>query len=77
MQNEYLPSDWLPLLQVVVGRIGSEEEEMSMLFQLLSSLVEAGEKEVAVHIPLVVSQLVDAISKYIFSNLEPWPQVST
>ncbi|XP_057524952.1 importin beta-like SAD2 homolog isoform X3 [Amaranthus tricolor] len=74
LDNEYLPSDWLRLLQVVVGRIGSEEEEISMLFQLLSSLVEAGEKEVAVHIPLVVSKLVDGISKYMFSNLEPWPQ---
>ncbi|KNA17637.1 hypothetical protein SOVF_078380 [Spinacia oleracea] len=74
LESEFLPPDWLPLLQVVVGRIGNEEEEIAMLFQLLSSVVEAGDKDVAVHIPFVVSQLVDAIAKYMPSNLEPWPQ---
>ncbi|KAL2922277.1 Importin beta-like SAD2 [Bienertia sinuspersici] len=73
LENEYLPPDWLPLLQAIVGRIGNEEE-ISILLQLLSSVVEAGEKEVAVHIPLVVSQLVDAIAKYMPSNLEPCSQ---
>lgn len=77
LQNEFLPPDWLPLLQVVIGRIDNKEEEISMLFQLLSSVVEAGEKDVAVHIPLVVSQLVDAIANYMPSNIEPWPQVSS
>ncbi|XP_048497236.1 uncharacterized protein LOC104889132 isoform X2 [Beta vulgaris subsp. vulgaris] len=77
LENEFLPPDWLPLLQVVIGRIGNKEEEISMLFQLLSSVVEAGEKDVAVHIPLVVSQLVDAIANYMPSNIEPWPQAVT
>ncbi|XP_021751943.1 uncharacterized protein LOC110717528 [Chenopodium quinoa] len=74
LESDYLPPDWLPILQVVVGRIGHEEEEIPMLFQLLSSVVEAGEKDVAVHIPLVVSQLADTIAKYMPSNIEPWPQ---
>ncbi|KAH9624051.1 hypothetical protein KSS87_019120 [Heliosperma pusillum] len=74
LDNDYLPSDWLYLLQVIASRIGNEEDEISMLFQLLSSVVEAGEKEVAVHAPLVVSLLVDTIAKHIPADPEPWSQ---
>ncbi|GAB4859023.1 hypothetical protein Ancab_010491 [Ancistrocladus abbreviatus] len=75
LENDYLPPDWLPLLQVIVGRIGNEDEETSMLFQLLSSVVEAGNEKVSVHAPLMVSSLVCAISKYLPSDSEPWPHV--
>lgn len=75
LQNEYPPPEWLPLLQVVIGRIGNNEEESSILFQLLSSVVEAGNENVVFHIPYIVSTLVVAISKCIPSDLKPWPQV--
>ncbi|PON93061.1 Coatomer beta subunit [Trema orientale] len=75
LENDYLPPDWLPLLQVVIGRIGNDDEDNSILFQLLSSVVEAGNENVAVHIPFLVSSLVGAISKCIPANLEPWPQM--
>lgn len=74
-QNDYAPPEWLPLLEGVIGRISNEDEESSILFQLLSSVVEAGDETVAVHIPYIVSSLVGAISKWIPANLEPWPQV--
>lgn len=75
LQNDYLPPDWLPLLRVVIGRIGNDDEDSSIFFQLLSSVVEAGNENVAVHIPFIVSSLVEAISKCIPANLESWPQV--
>lgn len=75
LQNEYLPPEWLPLLQVVVGRIGDEDEENSVLFQLLNTVVEAGNENVAVHMPYIISSLVGQISKAIPPNPEPWPQV--
>ncbi|XP_038874632.1 importin beta-like SAD2 homolog isoform X2 [Benincasa hispida] len=75
LENDYLPPEWLPLLQVVIGGIGQDDEENSILFQLLSSMVEAGNEKVAIHIPHAVLSLVGAISKSIPPNLEPWPQV--
>ncbi|KAA8527975.1 hypothetical protein F0562_035156 [Nyssa sinensis] len=75
VENDYLPPEWLPLLQVVVGRIGVEDEETSILFQLLGTLVEAGNEGVALHVPQIISSLVGKISKCIPSNPEPWPQV--
>uniref|UniRef100_A0A9I9DMS1 Importin beta-like SAD2 homolog n=1 Tax=Cucumis melo TaxID=3656 RepID=A0A9I9DMS1_CUCME len=75
LENDYLPPEWLPLLQVVIGGIGQDDEENSILFQLLSSIVEAGNENIGIHIPHVVLSLVGAISKSIPPNLEPWPQV--
>lgn len=68
-----MPPEWLPLLQVVVGR-SSDEEESSVIFELLGNLVEAGNEQVAPHIPHIVSLLVEATSKCITPNPEPWPQ---
>ncbi|XP_024197726.1 importin beta-like SAD2 homolog isoform X2 [Rosa chinensis] len=75
LDNDYPPPEWLPLLQVVIGRIGRNEEENSILFQLLSSVVEAGNENVAVHIPYIISSLVVEISKRMPPGLEPWPQM--
>lgn len=75
LQNDYAPPEWLPLLEVVIGRIGNGDEESSLLFQLLSSIVEAVDENVAVHIPYIVSALVGTITKLIPANPEPWPQV--
>ncbi|KAG7995708.1 hypothetical protein I3843_01G123200 [Carya illinoinensis] len=75
LENDYVPPEWLPLLEVVIGRIGNGDEESSLLFQLLSSTVEAVDEKVAVHIPYIVSALVGTITKLIPGNPEPWPQV--
>ncbi|XP_050374323.1 uncharacterized protein LOC126791868 isoform X2 [Argentina anserina] len=75
LDNDYPPPEWLPLLQVVIGGIGRNEEENSILFQLLSSVVQAGNENVAVHIPYIISSLVVEISKCIPPDLEPWPQM--
>ncbi|CAK7326263.1 unnamed protein product [Dovyalis caffra] len=75
LENDYPPPEWLPLLQVVIGRINVEDEESSILFQLLSSVVEAGDESVADHIPFMVTSLVGALSKSIHPSMETWPQV--
>ncbi|KAK7264768.1 hypothetical protein RJT34_32378 [Clitoria ternatea] len=75
LDNDYMPPDFLPLLQVIVGNIGNDESESSILFQLLSSIMETGDEKVAVHIPHIVPSLVVQVTKWLNSNLEPWPQV--
>lgn len=75
LQNDYLPLEWMPLLQVVVNRIGNDDDESSILYQLLNSVVEAGGENIAAHIPDIVPILAGTLSKSIPDNLEPWPQV--
>ncbi|CAK8563851.1 unnamed protein product [Lathyrus sativus] len=75
LDNDYMPPDFLPLLQVIVGNIGNDENDSSILFQLLSSIMEVGEEKISVHIPHIIPSLVGSVSKWLTSNLEPWPQV--
>ncbi|KAJ7955304.1 Importin beta-like SAD2-like protein [Quillaja saponaria] len=76
LENDFMPPEWLSLLQVVIGNIGKEDNETSILFQLLSSVVEAGNENVAIHIPCIVLSMTGVISKCITTPiLEPWPQV--
>jgi hypothetical protein len=70
-----MPPDFLPVLQVIVSNIGNDENDSSILFQLLSSIMETGEEKVSVHIPHIIPSLVGSVSKWLTSNLEPWPQV--
>ncbi|PNX90517.1 arm repeat superfamily protein, partial [Trifolium pratense] len=72
--NDYMPPDFLPLLQVIVSNIGIDENDSSILFQLLSSIMETGEEKVSVHIPHTIPSIVGSVSKWLTSNLEPWPQ---
>lgn len=75
LDNDYKPPDFLPLLQVIVSNIGNDESDSSILFQLLTSIMEVGEEKVSVHIPHIVPSLVGSVSKWLTSSLEPWPQV--
>jgi hypothetical protein len=46
-QNSYVPPDWLILLQVVLKRISTEDEnESALLFKLLGTIVEGGQEKV-------------------------------
>lgn len=60
---------------MVVGLIGEKDEEASMLFQLLSTAVGSGDKNLAIHIPHLISSLVGAISERLPPAIEPWPEV--
>ncbi|KAG1326119.1 putative importin beta-like SAD2 [Cocos nucifera] len=76
LENDYIPPDWLTLLQVLVNGMGSEDEsEASLLFQLLGTVVEAGQENVATYIPVIVSSIAGAITKHLPPIPEPWPQV--
>ncbi|KAK3025333.1 hypothetical protein RJ639_043842, partial [Escallonia herrerae] len=75
VENDYLPPEWLPLLQVVVGRVTNEYEETSIMLDLLGTLVEAGNEDIVPHIPHIITLLVGAISEYIPSDPDPWPQM--
>lgn len=66
----------MPLLQIIIGRIGNEEDEDSILFQLLRSVVESGSQDIATHIPYTVSLLVSNMLKFMHPNEDPWSQVS-
>ena len=46
-QNSYVPPDWLILLQVVLKRISTgDENESALLFKLLGTIVEGGQEKV-------------------------------
>ncbi|GKC88055.1 importin beta-like SAD2 protein, partial [Tanacetum coccineum] len=75
MQNDFFPPEWLPVLQRVVGRIRDNDEDTSVMFELLKTLVEAGGDIVAPHIPHIISVLAGDIQKHIPLSPEQWPQV--
>ncbi|KFK39068.1 hypothetical protein AALP_AA3G196700 [Arabis alpina] len=72
LENEYQPPEWLLLLQIVIGRIGNEEDEDSILFQLLRSVVESGSQDIAMHIPYIVSSLVNNMLKSMQPSEDSW-----
>ncbi|XP_038723829.1 uncharacterized protein LOC120015460 isoform X4 [Tripterygium wilfordii] len=74
LANDYPPPKWLPLLRFVIGRIENENDEV--LFNLLSSVVEAGIESLAVHIPFAVSSLVGALLKQGHPSLDQRPGLS-
>ncbi|XP_010465777.1 PREDICTED: uncharacterized protein LOC104746078 isoform X1 [Camelina sativa] len=74
LENEYQPPEWLPLLQIIIGRIGSEEDEDGILFQLLRSVIESGSQAIATHIPYIVSSLVSNLLTFMHPSEDPWSQ---
>lgn len=76
LQNDYLPIEWLPLLQILVDNVGiTKENESAVLFELLATTVEVGGEIVAMHIPMAVTALAGIIVKHLPPHPEPWPQV--
>lgn len=75
VENDFFPPEWLPVLQHVVGRIRDNDEDTSVMFELLKTLVEAGGDIVAPHIPHIISVLGEDIQKHIPLSPEQWPQV--
>ncbi|THU62635.1 hypothetical protein C4D60_Mb01t07170 [Musa balbisiana] len=76
LENEYVPPDWLSVLQVVVNQIANgEKNESSFLFHLLGTAVEAGQNIISAHIPMLISSVVGAIVNHIPPIPDPWPQV--
>ncbi|CAM0874180.1 unnamed protein product [Alopecurus aequalis] len=76
IENGYASPDWVALLQVVVKRISAaEENESALLFQLLGTVVEAGQEKVLPHIPGTVSNIANTIMNLLPPVPDPWPQV--
>lgn len=46
-----------------------------MLFQLLKSVVESGNQDIATHIPYIVSSLVSNMLKFMHPSEDSWSQV--
>uniref|UniRef100_A0A0E0BMD0 Importin N-terminal domain-containing protein n=1 Tax=Oryza glumipatula TaxID=40148 RepID=A0A0E0BMD0_9ORYZ len=75
IENGYAPPDWLVLLQVVMKRISVEDEnESTLLFQLLGTIIESGQEKVLPHIPEIVSNIANTIMKLLPPVPDPWPQ---
>ncbi|KAK8954694.1 hypothetical protein KSP39_PZI001620 [Platanthera zijinensis] len=76
INNHFFPPDWLPLLHILVNRLAAVgENESSLFFNLLSTVIEAGMDKVVAYIPIVVSNITDAILRNIPPAPEPWSQV--
>ena len=57
-------------------RISVEDEnESALLFQLLGTIVDAGQEKVAAYIPGTVSNIANTITNLLPSVPDPWPQV--
>ena len=57
-------------------RISAEDEnESALLFQLLGTVVEAGQEKVLPHIPGTVSNIANTIMNLLSPVSDPWPQV--
>ncbi|XP_023642078.1 uncharacterized protein LOC17893252 [Capsella rubella] len=74
LENEYQPPEWLPLLQIIIGRVGSEEDEDGILFQLLRSVIDSGSQDISTHIPYIVSSLVSNMLPFLHPSEDPWSQ---
>uniref|UniRef100_A0A0E0F8T5 Importin N-terminal domain-containing protein n=1 Tax=Oryza meridionalis TaxID=40149 RepID=A0A0E0F8T5_9ORYZ len=75
IENGYAPPDWLVLLQVVMKRISVEDEnESTLFFQLLGTIIESGQEKVMPHIPEIVSNIANTIMKLLPPVPDPWPQ---
>ncbi len=75
-QKEYKPQQWLPLLQAaVMGAKMQDEEDATLSLQLLGTAAEAGEDDVAPHVPAITAAVQGEILRHIPPHPEPWPQV--
>ncbi|AQK48288.1 ARM repeat superfamily protein [Zea mays] len=76
IENSYVPPDWLILLQVVLKRISTgDENESALLFKLLGTIVEGGQEKVLSHIPEIVSNIASTVMELLPPVPDPWPQV--
>jgi hypothetical protein len=76
LQKEYKPRQWLPLLQAaVMGAKMQDEEDATLSLQLLGTAAEAGEDDVAPHVPAITAAVQGEILRHIPPHPEPWPQI--
>ena len=75
-QDDYKPAHWLPLLQATVaGARVKEESEAAISLQLLATVAEVGEEDVAPHVPEITAAVQGEICHHIPPHPEPWPTV--
>lgn len=75
-QEDYKPAHWLPLLQATVaGARMKEESEAAISLQLLATVAEVGEEDVAPHVPEITAAVQGEICQHIPPHPEPWPMV--
>jgi hypothetical protein len=75
-QDDYKPARWLPLLQAAVaGARNKEESEAAISLQLLATVAEVGEDDVAPHVPDITAAVQEEICQHIPPHPEPWPMV--
>ncbi|KAL5681185.1 hypothetical protein ACJX0J_007570, partial [Zea mays] len=75
IENSYVPPNWLILLQVVLKRISTgDENESALLFKLLGTIVEGGQEKVLSHIPEIVSNIASTVMELRLPVPDPWPQ---
>ena len=75
-QDDYKPGHWLPLLQAAVaGARNKDESEAAISLQLLATIAEVGEDDVAPHVPDITAAVQEEICQHIPPHPEPWPTV--
>lgn len=75
IKNGNASPDWVALLQVVKWTSAEDGNESTVLFQLLGTVVEAGQEKFLPHIPGTVSNIANTIANFLSPVPDPWPQV--
>lgn len=76
LQEEFKPTEWLPLLQAaVIGARSEDNDEASVALQVLATAADAGEEDIVPHLPAIISAIRAELCKRIPCIPEPWPQV--
>lgn len=76
-QDDYKPARWFPLLQAAVAGARTEEvSEAAISLQLLATVAEVGEEDVAPHVPEITAAVQGEICQHIPPHPEPWPMVT-
>ncbi|GAQ91020.1 putative nuclear transport protein [Klebsormidium nitens] len=75
---EFVPPEWLPLLQAAVAASRSpDDDETARAFQLLQTAAETGDAQVARHCPALLPVLMAAVvARLPEERATPWPAVA-
>ncbi|EFJ18902.1 hypothetical protein SELMODRAFT_112168 [Selaginella moellendorffii] len=65
LEEDYKPVKWFPLLQAIVSSVKSGADDARHALQLLTTTVETGEEDAAVHVPYLVVSIKDELLRHL------------
>ena len=76
LQEEFKPTEWLPVLKAAVTGARSEDnDDATTALQVLTKIADSAEEDIVPHIPTIILAIKGEVYKRIPDIPEPWPQV--